>query len=336
VSKATLIQADAEAFSVASDGTLLTRVRQAITSSLGWADPSGHITPAAGTPVALQGYGLALSPDGHQAALIVAARGTVNLVLRDLQTGAETPLTSNRSTDVKGTWMLRYPIWYPAGDRLLYVTGGVETAARVFERRLDAAGAPHGLVGGICGVISHDGRTLYVIDDVRGEGRLSRRAVGGDGSIGPAEPMLPGVDIDDVAPSPDGNAAAIVFHGERDRLEIDVIDLHGSARQRLTASGGTHPRFSADGRTLYYLVSEPAANGRRVRRIMRVSIASTAPLQIRKPEAVFAEGSGAEHLDIAQYDVTRDGRLLVAIEDAASRRSRAVLVQNWPALVSGH
>jgi hypothetical protein len=58
-------------------------------------------------------------------------------------------------------------------------------------------------------------------------------------------------------------------------------------------------------------------------------------LQIGKPEAVFGGSSGADRLDVSQYGIARDGRLLVAVEDPESRRSRTVLVQNWPALVSG-
>jgi hypothetical protein len=44
--------------------------------------------------------------------------------------------------------------------------------------------------------------------------------------------------------------------------------------------------------------------------------------------------SGVDRLDVSQYAIARDGRLLVAVEDPVSRRSRTVLVQNWPALVS--
>jgi eukaryotic-like serine/threonine-protein kinase len=335
LSKATLVRDDAEAFSLASDGTLLMRVRAAITSSLGWPDSSGRLSPIPGGPVWLRRSGLALSPDGRLAGLVVAARGALNLIVRDLQTGADTPLTFNRPTDVKGTWSLHHPAWFPAGDRLVYAMGGVEAASRIFEQRLDVAGAPRALVEGVWASISHDSRTLFVINDVRATGHLSRRTIGSDGSIGSAETLVPDLDVDAVEASPDGGVAAIVHRGEPDRLEISLIALDGTARQRVTSDGGTQPHFSADGRTLYYLVSEPAANGQRARRLMRVPVTSTTPLQIGKPEAVFGGSSGADRLDVSQYGIARDGRLLVAVEDPESRRSRTVLVQNWPALVSG-
>jgi Tol biopolymer transport system component len=335
LSKATLVREDAEAFSLASDGTLLMRVHAPITSSLGWPDSSGRLSPAPGAPIALQRYGLALSPDGRRAAVIAAARGAVNLIVRDLQTGADTALTFNRPTDVKGTWLMQHPVWFPGGDRLVYATGGVESASRIVEQRLDAAGGPRTLAEGTWAAISRDSRTLFVITDVRATGHLFRRTIGSDGSIGSPEPVVPDLDVDEVEPSPDGTAAAIVFHGERGRLEVGLIALDGTARLRVTTDGGTQPRFSSDGRTLYYLVGEPAPNGRRAHRLMRVPVTSMRPFQIGKPEAVFGGSTSVDRLDVSQYAIARDGRLLVAVEDPASRRSRTVLVQNWPALVSG-
>jgi hypothetical protein len=156
-----------------------------------------------------------------------------------------------------------------------------------------------------------------------------------DGRIGAAEALVPDLDVDDLEPSPDGRTAAIVFHGERGRWEIGLIALDGSARLRVTTDGGTQPHFSADGRTLYYLVSESAANGPRAHRLWRVPVTSTTPLQIGKPDAVFGGSGSADRLDVSQYAIAGDGRLLVAVEDPASRRSRTVFVQNWPAFVSG-
>jgi Tol biopolymer transport system component len=265
---------------------------------------------------------------------VVAARGALNLIVRDLQTGADTALTSNRATDVKGTWALRHPAWFSAGDRLLYASGGVEASSRIFEQHLGAAGAPRALVEGIWATVSRDSRTLFVIEDVRGKGRLSKRAIGADGNVGPPQPIMPDLDVDDLALSPAGNDAAIVYEGEGNRLEIDLIALAGGARQRVTTAGGTQPRFSADGRTLYYLVAEQVPNGRRVHRIVRVPLTSTASPQIGKTEAVFDDSSAVDRLDVSHYDIAPDGRLLVAVEDPASRRSRTVLVQHWPALLS--
>ena len=70
-------------------------------------------------------------------------------------------------------------------------------------------------------------------------------------------------------------------------------------------------------------------NGRRAHRLMRLPVTSTAPFRIGKPEALF----GAARLEVSQYAIARDDR--VAVEDPTSRRSRTVLVQNWPALMSG-
>jgi Tol biopolymer transport system component len=174
LSKAVLVQADAEAYSAANDGTLLIRVCAAIKSSLAWAEPSGRITRIPGDPVQLAGGSrLALSPDGRRAAFIVNARNALNLVVRDLQTGADTPFTFNRPTDVKGTWRLSDPAWFPGGDRLVYASGGVETASRIFEQRLDPGAPPRELTQGIWAAVFRDGRSLFTVEDVRARGKLS-------------------------------------------------------------------------------------------------------------------------------------------------------------------
>jgi Tol biopolymer transport system component len=256
------------------------------------------------------------------------------LIVRDLQTGADTALTSNRSTDVKGTWALQRPFWFLTGDRLVYATGGVEAMAKVVEQRLDGAAAPRVLAEGMWASISHDGRTLFVIEDVRAQGHLSKRAMAQDGSVGPAERLVPDLDVDDFAPTPDGKAGAITFHGDGGRQEIALIALDGSGRLRVTTDGGSQPQFSADGRTLYFLVDEPPVNGRRVRRLVRVPVTSTTPPQIGKRAWVFGS-SGKDGPNVSQYSIARDGRLLVAVEDTVIRQSRTVLVQNWPELVAG-
>jgi hypothetical protein len=66
-----------------------------------------------------------------------------------------------------------------------------------------------------------------------------------------------------------------------------------------------------------------------------VPITTTKPFQIGNPEAVFGGSSSADHVDVSHYALAQDDRLLVAVEEPASRRSRTVLVQNWPALISG-
>ncbi len=332
LSKATLVQADAEAYSAGNDGTLLVRVRAAIKSSLAWAEPSGRITRIPGDPVQLAGGSrLALSPDGRRAAFIVNARNVLNLVVRDLQTGADTPVTFNRPTDVKGTWRLSAPAWFPGGDRLVYASGGVETASRIFEQRLAPGAPPHELTQGVWATVFRDGRSIFTIEDVRARGKLSRVPIRGDGSVGPADVLTSDLDVYEADASPDGTLAAIGSHDESGHLDIVLARLDGSARRRITTGGAIRPRFSADGRWLYYVEGSPA-NGRFVGRLVRVPVTSPVALQVGKVEVVLGDSGASDRLDVAQYDIGPDERRFLVPVEEPGRRSRAVFIQNWPAL----
>jgi Tol biopolymer transport system component len=327
-----LVQADAEAYSAANDGTLLIRVRAAIKSSLVWAEPSGRITRLPGDPVQLAGGSrLALSPDGRRAAFIVSARNALNLVVRDLQTGADTPFTFNRPTDVKGTWGLSEPTWFPAGDRLAYASGGVETS-RIFEQRLDRVAPPRELTQGVWAAVFRDGRSLFTIEDVRTRGKLSRLPIRDDGSVGPADVVTPDLDVYEADASADGTLAAIGSRDESGHRDIVLARLDGSARRRITTGGAIRPRFSADGRWLYYVEGSPA-NGRFVGRLVRVPLTSPVGLQVGKVEVVLGDSSASDRLDVAQYDIGPDDRRFLVPVEEPGRRSRAVFIQNWPALV---
>ena len=335
LSNAVLVQADAEAYSAANDGTLLVRVRAAIKSSLAWAEPTGRITRIPGDPVQLGGRpGLALSRDGQRVAFIVNAHNALNLVVRDLQTGADTPFTFNRSTDVKGTWRLSDPAWFPAGDRLVYASGGVETASRIFEQRLDPVAPPRELVQGTWAAVFPDGRSLFTIEDVRARGKLSKLSIRRDGSVGPAEVLTPDLDVYEADASPDGTLAAIGSRDESGHRDIVLARLDGSARRRITTGGATRPRFSADGRWLYY-VEQVVANGRPGGRLVRVSLTSPVALEVGKVEVVLGDSSASDRLDVAQYDIGPDDRRFLVPVEEPGRRSRAVLVQNWRGLVAG-
>jgi hypothetical protein len=157
-------------------------------------------------------------------------------------------------------------------------------------------------------------------------------SIRGDGSVGPAEVLTPDLDVYEADASPDGTLAAIGSHDESGHLNIVLARLDGSARRRITTGGAIRPRFSADGRWLYYVEGSPG-NGRFVGRLVRVPLTSPVALQVGKVEVVLGDSSASDRLDVAQYDIGPDDRRFLVPVEEPGRRSRAVLVQNWPALV---
>ena len=93
---------------------------------------------------------------------------------------------------------------------------------------------------------------------------------------------------------------------------------------QVSTGGGIYPRWRPDGKELYYL----APDGR----MMAAPIATTgAALAPGAPVALFAThilGGGVDNSQGYQYDIARDGRILINTElDTAG--APIPLIQNW-------
>ena len=124
MARARLVQAGATTFHAASDGTLAYTLPAPAKASFVWTDRAGATSPVPGATVEITLPDFALSPDGRRAAFVVGSQPIANMVVRDLATGADTPLTFNRADAPRSVWTeIHAPRWFPGGDRVLYVTG---------------------------------------------------------------------------------------------------------------------------------------------------------------------------------------------------------------------
>jgi Tol biopolymer transport system component len=87
-----------------------------------------------------------------------------------------------------------------------------------------------------------------------------------------------------------------------------------SNRVRVTTAGGTEPRWSADGRELFF------------RRGAEIHAVTLAGLEVRSTMRLFDAG-----LTIRSYDVSRDGRFLINVPAASHAPAAATLVSHWSA-----
>jgi eukaryotic-like serine/threonine-protein kinase len=341
LTKAEAVQPGADAFDVAGDGTLLVRMAPATAArdELIWMDRTGKASPAAGAPVTFDEYsGLSLSPDGRRAVTAAGSpprigtdqpAGMAQIVVRDLQSGVDTPLTFDQTSKMN-------PSWFASGDRVLYTVEQTVQDTRIVSRRSDGSGDAHQLTNGVAARVSPDGRELLYTVDNRGRRSLRRARIQADGTPGQAQPVFHGAEDPDVRSfdlSPDGRLLA--YAGLSANLQLDVYLTEyptGDGRWQVT-SGGTLPQFSHDGRELFYMRGTLDESGKPHGRMMAVPVTS-------RPTVML--GAGKPLFDLAglanSYGVSPDGqRFLMARPFAQDTTNgpRLVLIQNGLAALGG-
>ena len=138
---------------------------------------------------------------------------------------------------------------------------------------------------------------------------------------GPVTPLLTTpFDEIDLRLSPDGRFAAFVSN-EPGRAEVYVAPFPNlGQRTRVTQDGARTPRWSRDGRELFYLTAD--------RRLVAVPVRPGASLELGAPRTLFAlQGKYAW----ATYDVAPDGRFLAIVPEALASEQPLTVVVNWMA-----
>jgi serine/threonine protein kinase/Tol biopolymer transport system component len=136
------------------------------------------------------------------------------------------------------------------------------------------------------------------------------------------------------APSPDGRWLAYES-SQSGRPEVyvtrfpdtrRVVDA-GAPRWQVSTQGGSRPRWSGDGRTLYFVALDNLSIMRSAVRTLNVSFEYDAPrVHVEIPVMLVAR---------SPYDATADGRLLV-LERTINQAAPLAIVSNWTAALAGH
>jgi hypothetical protein len=176
----------------------------------------------------------------------------------------------------------------------LLLAAGIVEAQKIYDWPADGSASGRELVSGTDAVIG-PGRELLFVQDVRGQSRLLHAPIGADGSVGPAAAVFPGADEPAVRTfdlSPDGHTLAFAAMG-RSTSQLSVfVTTYPDLRQRLeVTAAGTAPRFSRDGRELFYLRGGRTAAGVTQGALEVVSI-GTSPLTASAPTPLLTDGEG--------------------------------------------
>jgi DNA-binding winged helix-turn-helix (wHTH) protein len=250
---------------------------------------------------------LAIAPGSRRSAGVIGDAAGSDIWIADHTSGALTRLTYG------GTNLS--PAWSSDGARVFFSTrtdGVFTVTSKLLEDKpADALSLTMATLPGshlFPSSISTDGRIAVTAALPSG-----RTAVGvipaGEGPI----ELLAAGPYDEAAPafSPDGRWLAMESD-ESGRTEIIVRDLRDGRRMAVSAGGGSHPRWSADGRWIFYDAG---------RRLMRAGFDASSGPRLQTPEIVFDRA----HARVRA--VTPSGRVL--FEERTAPSDRAVVVLHW-------
>ena len=307
------------AFAASRNGALVYQTALGLSGTrLAWSTRSGQQTLIADDPLAYRD--LALSPDGTMAAITpLDERGRSDIWLLNLARGGRTKLTAT------GTGQAA--VWSPDGKNVAYsaITGD---SADLFRRPADGSGDAERLFAAAGFTTptdwSPDGKVL-LFDTFSPATNTDVMTLLLDGSAKPA-PLLGGRFAERWAQfSPDGKwiAYASADSGAR---EVFLTRYSGGGRWQVSTDSGTYPRWSPDGRELFFY--SPIAG-----KIMAARVDTRGDaVDIGTPVALF-DARAPDGFARYFYDIAPDGRFLMATSSSSSSTMMATvtLMVNWPA-----
>ena len=259
----------------------------------------GRWSDGAVAPWASRVSSIVVSPDSRRAAGVIADAGASDVWVADLATNTLTRMTYGGGNVS--------PAWSPDGTRVYYATrksGGFRVVSRTIDDRvtmsIDTADAAHAFPSSVAA----DGRIACTLVIAGGH------TVAAIVRAGAVPQILTTGPFDEGSPvfAPDGRWLAMESN-ESGRAEIVLRDLRDGRRVAVSADGGTEPRWSADGRTLYFRA------GRRLLRAAFDPAAGTAGT----PERVQDAAAGRV------LAVAPSGRVLLSPQNAV----RALVTLQW-------
>ena len=279
--------------------------------TLVWVDRQGQATPLIEDRQVYRRPHL--SPDGQRVA--VEVRSDVNqggdIWIYDIGHGTRMRLT------VEGT--NQSPVWTPDGTRVTFASTR-DGPQNLYWKPADGSGQAELLLNmNSLNILiptswSPDGESLAFFDV---SGATDIWALPREGDASP----LVATAFNERSPlfSPDGRWLAYVSD-ESGREEIYVQPYPGpGGKWPISTEGGTEPRWSADGRELFYRLGD---------KMMVVEVQSEPAFTSGRPQLVF-EGPYLLGTSVANYDISPDGQRFLMIKEEEGQQDQINVVLNW-------
>ncbi len=259
-------------------------------------------------------YGtLSLSPDGRRVLFGRMDRrmSTLDIWMLELERGVENRVTNDPRTDA-------FPLWGPADTLIFSVAQG--SSPRLFRREL-ATGKDQELSPAGSGLqqptsVSADGQfILYAQRTPRGNFDLMVRRLADNTTIPFRESAA---DESDGRFSPEGRLVAYTSD-ESGRSEVIVAPFPSGQGMTVSIEGGRAPRWSADGRDLFFI----AADGE----LMAAPIRATPAIEVGRPVRLFATRTDGGWGD---YSVTPEGQFMAVVHTQVGSQQPMTVLVNWP------
>ena len=293
------------------------------TSELVWSDRTGRVTSVDSTWRAAFEYP-ALSPDGRT--LAVSVRGaTTDLWLRR-PNGARQKVIAPGSAN----WR---PSWTADGGTIYFVsvgTSGDPNDVSIRKVRADLGAETELVFRGKYGTweseVSRDGKWLVIrADEENGNSNIRYRAVTGDTTLKPLV-VEPGQSTT-IALSPDGRWLAYSSDdGSGARYDLYVAPFPAMSPRRLVSrEGGVEPRWSRNGRELFFKSGA---------QMVAVTVADGPMLNVGDPRPLFSLAGFRSARNRQQYDIAPDGRFLMIRDPRPGEAAPVVYAPGWRAGLS--
>jgi serine/threonine-protein kinase len=257
-----------------------------------------------------------LSPDGKDLAVSLRDKTTDLWIHRADGTRAK--------VDAQGAANWRAS-WLPDGRSLTFVSVGNPedpNDVTVYQVTTDGSAKAELLQKNQFGIweaeVSRDGQWLVLrLDEEGSNGNLRFRRMTGDTTV---KPLLvdPSLNLS-IALSPDARWLAFTSNEAAGQHEVYVASFPDMKSKRLVSTGGgTEPRWSRDGRELYWV-----SGGK----LMAAPVPPGPSFNPGAPRALFSVEGYRRARNRQQYDVAPDGRF-VMIREAAGTPG-AIYAENW-------